>query len=311
MKILVCPLNWGLGHATRCIPIIQDLIKKGHEPVLASDAYPLEFLRLQFPSLRTIQFPGYSIRYSKGKSQVLIMLMYLPSFIFGIYKEHLWVKNLLKQEKFDQLISDNRFGLWNKDLHTIYITHQLMIKMPLALKFLEPLIWLLHRFFINRYNECWIPDIEGDKNISGDLAHKFPLPKNAKFIGLLSRFMEVKNIIPNNKFEIVGMVSGVEPQRTAFQDYLVQRFENSESKVLIICGKPTPVINFEQRGNISIYSHMPDIELAGILVGAKKIISRSGYSTIMDLESLNCLSKAEFIPTPGQTEQEYLKKITM
>jgi UDP:flavonoid glycosyltransferase YjiC (YdhE family) len=157
MKVLVCPLNWGLGHATRCVPLVRRLLADGHEVVLVSDGFPLEFLRQQFPELRFIELPSYSIRYSAGKTQVLAMLWNLPGVIYGIYKEHKWLKNLLQREHFDQVISDNRFGLWNRKIKSIYMTHQLMIKMPFALKWLEPLAWLLHRLLILQYDECWIP----------------------------------------------------------------------------------------------------------------------------------------------------------
>ena len=188
MKILVCPLNWGLGHATRCVPIIQGLMAEGHELVLAADGFPLLFLKQEFPSLRFISLPSYSIRYSKSNSQVAVMIRSFPAIVGGIIREHCWLKRLLKTEHFDQIISDNRFGMWHKNTHSIYITHQLMVKMPVKLKFLETLVHLIHKGFINCYDECWIPDTEENGGLSGDLSHKYKLPKNGKFIGTLSRF---------------------------------------------------------------------------------------------------------------------------
>ena len=309
MKILICPLNWGLGHATRCVPIIQKLLSEGHEPVLVSDGYPLEFLRQEFPSLRFLEFPSYSIHYSIGNSQIIAMLRSFPKIVGGIVKEHLWLKNILKTESFDQIISDNRFGMWNKHIHSIYITHQLMVKMPRGLKFLEPLVWLLHRAIINRYHVCWIPDKKENGGLSGDLAHKYPLPKNAIFIGSLSRFASMKNILPIKDFDTVAILSGIEPQRSIFENELIQKYQNTESKMLIIKGQPQNTKTQTELGNITLVSHLTSDEMASYLIGTKKIISRSGYSTIMDLAALNCLGKAEFIPTPGQTEQEYLSKI--
>lgn len=309
MKILICPLNWGLGHATRCVPIIQKLLSEGHEPVLVSDGFPLEFLQQEFPTLRFLEFPSYSIRYSNGTSQIIAMLRSFPKILEGIVKEHLWLKNLLKTESFDQIISDNRFGMWNKHINSIYITHQLMVKMPRSLKILEPLVWLLHRTIINRYNACWIPDLKENDGLSGDLAHKYPLPKNAIFIGPLSRFASMKNILPIKDFDTVAILSGIEPQRSIFENEMIQKHQNTESKMLIIKGQPQKTKTQTELGNITLVSHLTSDEMASYLIGTKKIISRSGYSTIMDLAALNCLSKAEFIPTPGQTEQEYLSKI--
>ena len=305
MKILICPLNWGLGHATRCLPIICQLLEESHEVVIASDGFPLEFLRQQFPELRFMNFPSYKITYSSGKNQVFAMLKSLPGILTGILREHSQLNKILKSEHFDQVISDNRFGLWSKNTHCIYITHQLMIKMPKGLKWMEPLVRIMHRSFIQQYNECHIPDFEGLENLSGDLSHKYPLPQNAKFIGPLSRFKGVK-IIPDNEFKLLCIVSGVEPQRSIFELYLIEKYQNKNFKTLIVCGQPQKDTVERNVGNVKLLSHLNDNKLAEYIVGSKKIVARSGYSTLMDLSILNCLDKAEFIPTPGQTEQEYL-----
>lgn len=307
MKILICPLNWGLGHASRCVPIIRNLITEGHNVTIVADGFPLEFLRLQFPKLSFIELPSYPINYSSGKSQVWAMSKSLPNILCGIYNEHQWLKNLLKTEHFDQVISDNRFGMWNKNCRSIYITHQLMIKMPRALKFLEHLAWFLHRLIINRYDECWIPDNAGNTNLSGDLSHKYSLPNHAKFIGLLSRFDIVDKSEIDTRYEVVAILSGIEPQRTIFEEQLICRFQNTKQKVLIVLGRPTSLNKYNYLNNITLVSHLADNELIAILNGADKIISRSGYSSIMDYHVLGCLEKVEMIATPGQTEQEYLQ----
>ena len=307
--MLVCPLNWGLGHATRCVPIIRKLIAEGHEPVIVADGYPQAFLRQEFPTLRFIEFLSYSIYYSSGKSQVSAMIFNFPNIVKGIINEHLWLREFLHIEHFDQVISDNRFGMWNRRVHSIYITHQLMVKMPENLKLLEPLLHCIHKAFISRYNECWIPDRAENGGLAGDLAHKYPLPHNAKFIGTLSRFQGLENTEPDINFDVVAVISGVEPQRTIFENSLMLRFKGGYEKVLIVRGQPQVKNISKQIGNISLVSHLPDNELVAVLLGAKKIICRSGYSSIMDLDVLNCLKKAELIPTLGQTEQEYLKTI--
>jgi predicted glycosyltransferase len=305
-KILICPLNWGLGHATRCVPIIRKLMAEGHEPVVVADGFPLAFLRQEFPSLRFIEFPSYKVYYAAGKSQVGAMLFNFPSIIKGIVGEHFWLRKLLQSEHFDQIISDNRFGLWNRHVHSIYMTHQLMIKMPNNLNFLEPLVHCIHKTFINRYNQCWIPDRAENGGLSGDLSHKYPLPRNARFIGVLSRFHGLEDTPPNADFDIVAVVSGVEPQRTILEDNVLVNYRNRAEKVLIVRGQPHAQQYERHIGNITLMSHLPDAELAAVLLGAKKIICRSGYSSIMDLDVLKCLHKAQLIPTSGQTEQEYL-----
>ncbi len=306
MKILICPLNWGLGHATRCVPVIRQLMAEGHEPVIVADGFPLAFLRQEFPTLRFIEYPSYDVYYAAGKSQVGAMVFNFPNIIKGIVQEHIWLRNLLQKEHFDRVISDNRFGMWNKRVHSVYMTHQLMVKMPNSLKFLEPLVHQIHKQFIGRYDECWIPDRPGNGCLSGDLAHKYPLPPNAKFIGPLSRFQGMGDMQLNAEFAIVAAVSGPEPQRTIFEDSLILKYKNRTEKTLIIRGQPQAENYKRQIGNVTLVPYMSDAELASVLIGAKRIVCRSGYSSIMDLDALGCLHKAELIPTPGQTEQEYL-----
>ena len=312
MRTLVAPLNWGLGHATRCIPLIKKLLSEGHEIIIASDGHPMELLKQEFPGLLFIEFPSYNIRYNKGKSQLTAMLRSIPIIFNGIIREHHQLKKISSTHQIERVISDNRFGLWNKRIHSTYITHQLMIKMPKHLKIFEAFVWLGHRFFINRFNECQIPDFGGDYNLSGDLSHQYPLPRNARFVGPLSRFSSSEDKTPDTtafSFDTVAIVSGPEPQRTIFENQIIKRFENSPERVLIIQGLPAESSSVEiqhARDKQVIVPHLNTGQLTNCLLNAKKIISRSGYSTIMDLHALNCLHKAEFIPTPGQTEQEYL-----
>ena len=187
-RVLVAPLNWGLGHATRCVPIINALLDAKKEVIIASDGFPLEFLKKEFPTLQTIEFKGINIKYNKSNSQVWAMLWQMPKIIFAIIKEHYELKKIIQKFDIQAVISDNRFGLWNKKIKTVYITHQISVKISNRFEFLNKIIYIVHCQIIKRYSECWIPDFEGEENLSGDLSHKYPLPKNAKFIGILSRF---------------------------------------------------------------------------------------------------------------------------
>jgi uncharacterized protein (TIGR00661 family) len=307
MKILVCPLNWGLGHATRCIPLIKELIAEQHEVIIAADGHPLHLLTEMFPDIRFIESASYNIRYNKGHSQITAMFRSLPRIFSGIIKEHYWLRQLNKQEHFDQIISDNRFGLWHKDIDSVYMTHQLMIKMPFLLKFAEPFVWLGHRFFINRYDKCLVPDYAGEDNLSGDLSHRYPMPQNAQFIGILSRFSEIKiDTTAVENYDTVVLISGPEPQRSLFEEEMINRFTDTDKKVLIIQGLPGNSVEKSLNSNIHVIPHISTTLMAAHILQAKNIICRSGYSTLMDLAVLNCLHKARLIPTPGQTEQEYL-----
>lgn len=306
-RILIAPLNWGLGHATRCIPIINELISQGHYIIIAADGFPLQLLREEFSELPFVDFPSFQIQYAAGKSQVGAMLKSLPRVVLGIRKEHQQLQKFIVEYQISMVISDNRFGLWSKLVPSIYITHQLMIKMPRGLKFLEPLAWLMHRFIINKYTACWIPDFAVAPSLSGDLAHKYPLPKHAQFIGCLSRFSITPDIVLSKTYDVLAVLSGPEPHRSLMENELIRTYEGQTKSVLIVQGQPQSEAVYTQSDNVLLVSHLSTAELKAHLLSATQIICRSGYSSIMDLHVLN--RKAILIPTSGQTEQEYLAEL--
>lgn len=307
-RILICPLDWGLGHATRCIPVIRLLLEKNAEVIIAADGRPLELLKKEFPQLEFIYLKGYNIQYPEKGSMILKIFFSVPKIFFGIYKEYLSVKKIIRIKKIEVIISDNRFGCWNKKIKSVFITHQLMVKTPFA----EKLLHRLNLYFIKKYDECWLPDFAGTENLSGDLSHKYTLPKNAFFVGPLSRFNSVitREVLPKQSFdEIMVIISGPEPQRTIFEKLILEQTRQTNLKALIVCGKTELEQKKETTGNIEIVNHLKADEMQNAILNADIIIARSGYSTIMDLVTLG--KKAIFIPTPGQTEQEYLAEYLM
>lgn len=322
MKILVAPLNWGLGHASRCVPIVQRLLDEGHEVILGGDGESLTLLRKHFPTLRYTYLAPLQLKYSKGHRQVGAMLRALPKLIKWSIKDHLMLKALLREEPIDQVISDNRFGLYinrqssivQSSIETVYMTHQLHIMLPKGWRWLEPLVARMHARIYTRYNKVWIPDYEEtDKSLAGELSHpakisnfKFQI-SNLEYIGPLSRFTSFNRQSSNcQSYDIVAVLSGLEPHRSLVEKEIVTRYAGKEDKVLIVQGlmnRPNVRI---KRGNITLVPYLSDNELVPALSGAKHIIARSGYSTIMDFAALDILGKAELLPTPGQPEQEYL-----
>ena len=308
VRVLVAPLNWGLGHATRCVPIVERLLAEGNDVVLAGNGDSLAVLRQKFPKLNLLRLPDFEMTYSKGKSQVLAMIRALPSVICSSFADHRALKRLLKTEHFDMVVSDNRFGFFSKHTHSVYITHQLQIRMPRGLRWMEGFVHWLHLRVIKHYDECWIPDFDPGKkgwNLSGELTCRYPLPKNARFIGPLSRFEGIE-ADADASFDIVVVLSGPEPHRTFFEQQILEKYSNGMQKVLVVRGKPSLPPTRTVHNNITLLPHLDDLQLSSYLKGCKKIITRSGYSTIMDLYSLGVLEKADFTATPGQTEQEYL-----
>ncbi|MTK52897.1 hypothetical protein [Paludibacter sp.] len=303
--ILIAPLNWGLGHATRCVPIIRNYLANGQRVVLAADGDALSWLKSEFPDLKTIRLPGFNIQYSPSGSQLFAIIRQLPKIIAGTIREHRHLKKLIREENIQTVISDNRFGLWNKSVKSIYITHQLLIRAPY--RWMEPLLRFCHRCIINRYDECWIPDIEGDGNLSGELSHKYPLPRNARLIGWLSRFPSTNAIPVKKNYTNLCLISGPEPHRTLFEQMCIGRFKNSIEPTLIVRGKPGDCMSESAIGNIDLVSVLSSGELKTHLLQTPNIFCRSGYSTLMDLKLLE--REANLFPTPGQPEQEYLSKL--
>ena len=241
-RVLVAPLNWGLGHATRCVPIIRELLRQGKEVVIAAEGYPLRFLRREFPHLEWVEFKGLKVEYADSESQVGAMLRQLPGFLRGIWREHRELKRIVEAYDIQVVISDNRFGLWCRDAYSVYMTHQLMVKMPRGLRCLEWGVWRLHRWFIRHYDECWVPDVEGDDNLSGDLSHKYPLLKNTKFIGVLSRFstekiewedvrVDAEALDLDERYDVVAVLSGPEPHRSNLEAEIAS-MHNAQPTVL-------------------------------------------------------------------------------
>ncbi len=327
MKILVAPLNWGLGHASRCVPLVHRFLEQGHEVILGGDGESLTLLRKHFPKQRYVYLAPLNLRYSKGSRQVGAMLRAMPQLIGWMIKDHAILKAILKEEHIDRIVSDNRFGLYASGSETIYMTHQLHILLPNGWKWLEPLAARLHARIYTRYNKVWVPDYaEPEKSLAGELSHPTISSLRSKiskveYIGPLSRFdrnnpniLNIPNTPNTPKYEVVAVLSGLEPQRTMLEKELLARYQDTEQSVLIVQGlmhRPNTRI---RRGKITIVPHMDDAELTAALRSAKHIIARSGYSTIMDLNALGLLTPEtsgaqpliELIPTPGQPEQEYL-----
>ncbi|HEY4799415.1 MAG TPA: glycosyltransferase family protein, partial [Bacteroidia bacterium] len=232
MRILIAPLDWGLGHATRCIPIISYLTEKKCEVIIAADGRALQLLRNE-PACRAASFvelPGYNISYPKNGSMAVKMAAQIPKILSGIKKEHKQLKKIIREKKIDAVISDNRFGLWSKDVPCVFITHQLMVKSPFG----ENLIHKLNKNYISKYSDCWIPDVAGENNLSGDLSHKFPLSSNAKFIGALSRMSRDASSPEMGDHDLLAILSGPEPQRTLFEKKILEQARGCDFKILVV-----------------------------------------------------------------------------
>ncbi len=316
-KILVVPLNWGLGHATRCIPIVEELLQQGAEVILASDGEAYQLLKSEFPNLEIYKLPAYNIRYP-FRSMLLSMSFQMPKILRGCILEHFWLNNFLKKTRVDAVISDNRFGFFNRQTHSIFMTHQVNILMPF--RFLQPFVNALNHFFIGRFDECWIPDFENEPNLAGALSHgHFSKKLNIKYLGILSRFgktvgefLQNDKNLPNlsaqpEKYRAAIILSGPEPQRSILEKKIRQQLSAATEFAPFLLIRGTQKTNdFEspQNSNLEIHDLLTSQILKQKIEESAVVICRSGYSSVMDLVALQ--KPAILIPTPSQTEQEYL-----
>lgn len=305
LNILVCPLGWGLGHASRDIPIIERLQCEGHRVIVAGDILQLEIIRQRFPSIETILFPSIKVLFAPRANQFLPLLWLALRLPFFNLREHFKLKTLISLHKVDVVISDNRYGLWSKSVKTVIITHQLNVIPPFPFKWAIPITRFITKKWISRFDQVWIPDFKGDNSIAGILSKPNGIT-NLRYIGLLSRFNNISIDAQISGFEMVVVASGPDPQRRIFIDISAKLAQKWKLNCLIIEGNPFNGVIPRNVNGVWRVGHLPDLQFALAIKNTKYLIVRGGYSTVMDLFAMGV--RGLLVPTPGQTEQEYLAK---
>jgi hypothetical protein len=252
--------------------------------VIAAEGNGRRVLQEAFPSLAIVPLKGYGLTYSSWLPAWLKIILQLPGILASAIAEHRALKKIIREHQIDVVISDNRFGLRNKNIFAVYITHQVMIKCPAGLKWLEPLVHRIHGRIIRKYDACWIPDYAGVVNLSGDLSHRYPLSENAQFIQPLSRFGGIA--APENfEYDLCVILSGPEPGRSIFERKILPVIAAYEGRTLVILGRPLETRD-ESDGRCRIVSHLNAGKLERAIVSSKYVICRPGYSSVMDLAAL-------------------------
>ena len=306
-NILICPLNWGLGHATRCVPIINSFIDQGDKVIIAADRGPLAFLQKAFPELEFIEFPGFNPIYSRSNTQVFKMMASFPGALRDFRHDHKTVESIVKSHNIDMVVSDNRFGCWSKQVPSVFITHQLHIQVPKIWRWTTPIINIFNNHYIKKYDEVWVPDVEAEPSLGGKLSHPAIKGIKTKYIGHLSRFKSDNHNVTEKTNKYLVILSGPEPQRTMFEDIILEQARKTKDNILILRAKPeSNDLLRDIPENVNMFNHVDDEMFVKLLDSAETIICRGGYSSLMDLIRLN--RTAFLVPTPGQTEQEYLAK---
>ena len=308
---LVAPLDWGLGHAARCVPIIRLLNSKGFKVIIATDGLQKQLLQQEFPSAEFITLKGYGITYGKGKLATLFKLLtQIPKIFSAIKREHQWLKKFVKNQPVDIIISDNRYGLYQKDIKSVIITHQLNIITNNS--FTEWLARGLHYRLINKFHSCWVPDYPFPDNLAGRLSNPKNFPKiHLRYVGWLVRLTNtsINKSAIEYQYDVCIILSGPEPQRTILEEKIMKQIKGCPYKLVLVRGLPNDMFKEIKADTFSIYNHLSGKELAEIVLQSKYVLCRGGYTSLMEMISLQ--KKLILVPTPAQTEQEYLTQILM
>ena len=308
MKILVAPLDWGLGHATRTIPIIDEMLSRGFEVDLAVSGRIGALYKGQFPNLKQTDIPGYNIRYPAHGFEMPLWLIKNGRHLMRVMREEQRIADSLVNENgYDVVFSDNRFGFHSAKAHSVYMTHQLDIAFPGPFSIFEKMGIAWHAHEMRRFDTVWVPDFAEYPGMAGKLSHALSRP--VEFVGPLSRFagLHFLNQDFGKKYRYVAILSGPEPLRTSFEKRVLKAFENLSGHHAVIRGLPGDSEMPAVPSNVTLFNHLETPDFAKVVLSAEHLISRPGYSTVMDMVYLgaDCI----FVPTPGQTEQVYLGKM--
>lgn len=296
-RILVAPLDWGLGHATRCIPLIKQFLADGNDVILGCTSSTRFILEESFPELPQVTLPDHNILYSTGNGQMLKLALQAPKVFAVMRREQEIVQNICRDFEIDVVLSDNRFGCRAEGVHNIFMTHQVHLKAALF----EGILRARFQKIIEGFDELWVPDYKSSPGLAGDLSHGADLNIPTKFIGPLSRLSQQDyRVVPGT---VLAVLSGPEPQRFLFEETLLRQMEETDMDCSIIRGSHLPA----PKTTIKLNNHLQTEAMAQAIFKSEYIICRSGYSSLMDLEALG--RSAILVPTPGQTEQEYLAEL--
>jgi hypothetical protein len=333
LKVLVAPLDWGLGHATRCIPIIKELANQGCTVIIAAGGAQKAVLQEEFPDLSFVEMPGFRVKYGKNRAFTLLKIIFtIPKILIGIKRENEWLRRFAGREGLDLVISDNRYGLHGAGVFSVFMTHQLAIRSSFG-TVADGLLQRLNYARIRRFSVCWVPDVAGGDNLGGKLSHPSRMPDcSVRYIGWLSRLEVLGAGVVEGEaeaaaqsggadaaagepgawavegaaeiFDLLILLSGPEPQRTILEKIVLGQLGGWAGKTVVVRGLPKGGGVVKAPEGVIVFDHLPAGELARVICQSRLVLARSGYSTVMDMVRMG--KKAIYVPTPGQPEQEYL-----
>jgi hypothetical protein len=306
MRVIFGICSWGLGHATRSLPIIRKFIREKDEVTIVSYGSASALLRNELgESAAFVELPDYRPPTTRNSRRLALdTLLSSPQYLYSMQREHRYLERLAQDGRVDIIFSDSRYGFYSLHVPSFFMTHQLRFMNPLFLRALESGSETFNRWFLDRSAGVLVPDFK-ENGLAGRLAHGLSVIDERKlnYIGVLSDFGLRQT--PQD-IDIFVSISGVEPHRSSFERLVTNQLEGIEGNIVVSLGRPA---SSEIRGNIKVQGLVARATHEGLLNRAKVVVARAGYSTLMDLCALG--KRSLLIPTPGQTEQEYLASYHM
>jgi hypothetical protein len=304
-NILFCILDWGLGHAARSGVLIDRLLIQNNKITIVCSLSSLVFLKQKYPLLSIICIEGYNIKYYKSIPAWLSVMIQLQKIQQQIKIEQQFLQKEILRDEYDIIISDSRYGCYHSEIPSVLISHQLQLKAPFFASFINK----RYQKYLLPFHSIWVPDFEGENNLSGELSHhvlKLDIHTKNKlvYIDPLSRFNFGAKL--EKEIDLLFILSGPEPMRTMFEIDAIKYSSISNKKIVLIRGiEESKSIPIESKlKNLEIYHLLGESQLKSMIENTKAIVCRSGYSSIMDYYQLPIVKY--IMPTFGQTEQEYL-----
>lgn len=306
--VFISPLNWGLGHATRDLPIINEILGHGHHVTIGTTGPTLALLKKECPKCHFIDFPGYSATYSSSRFFLPKFVKDIPKMLKAFSNENKNVNKIFSREKYDLVVSDCRYGVYSAKIPSFLITHQITFHLPMV-KLAEPVTELFNKYSFNHFRRVIVPDNVPPNNLCGKLCEPNfrKIKEKLYYAGILC---SIKKMKIKEDLDYLFSISGPEPQRTKFEDIITKDVKNVRGDKVILLGKPHEDFERKLDKNTLVKSHASRDEMTKLMNRAKFIICRSGYTTMMELAELG-KKHGLFMPTPGQPEQEYLSKYYM
>lgn len=302
-KVFYAVLDMGLGHATRGLPIIREFVNRKWQVCIGSSGRSQAFLKKELPEVRFVQIPGYGISYSQGRFLLPKLASQIPKLLYRISKEHRICRRIVEEFPPDLIISDHCYGMYHPQVPSYFLSHQIYFALPRNLNMFSNLVSRFNFAYHKRYQQILIPDLpEGEGGLlSGELSRLPDGSSKYEFIGILSSVKRQEMI---EGVDLLVSISGPEPQRSVFEKIVMEQIPELPGKKIVMLGKSEENKMVVDERNLKVYTHLPRREMETIFNKAALIITRPGYSTLMELAELG--KKALLVPTPGQTEQKYL-----